>query len=160
MKKHLSFSLLSILLVVLVFSLFSCIEEPVDPKECDHEFGDWYITVAGSCKKGGEARIEQRHCTICDSYEERTSYIKHNVVTTKGVEPSCINGGWTEGSHCSTCGEVIVEQKYIDPIGHTEVIDGYIEPTCTTDGSTGTCYCSTCGEVLRFEEVIPEDILL
>ena len=155
MKKQLSYSLLTVLLVIMVFSLFSCIEDPVDPKECDHEFGDWYITVAGSCAKGGEARIEQRHCPICDSYEERTSYIRHNVVTTKGVEPSCTNGGWTEGSHCSTCGEVIKEQKYIDPIGHTEVFDGYVEPTCTTDGSTGTCYCSTCGEVLKPEETIP-----
>lgn len=54
----------------------------------------------------------------------------HNIVTDNEVLPSCNGTGLTAGSHCSICGEVIVEQSPIAPLGHTT--------------SVGTC--ERCGE--------------
>ena len=54
----------------------------------------------------------------------------HNIVTDNEVLPSCNGTGLTAGSHCSICGEVIVEQSSIAPLGHTT--------------SVGTC--ERCGE--------------
>ena len=43
---------------------------------------------------------------------------EHEVVIDRGVEPGCVFGGLTEGSHCSTCGEVFKAQEEIPALGH------------------------------------------
>lgn len=63
----------------------------------------------------------------------------HSVVVDEAVAASCTAPGWTEGKHCSECGEVILEQKKIPVLGHDyvegicsrcdSVEPGYIEPT-------------------------------
>ena len=42
----------------------------------------------------------------------------HYAVTDPAVEPTCTRTGLAEGSHCSGCGVVLVEQKEIPPIPH------------------------------------------
>ena len=43
---------------------------------------------------------------------------EHEVVIDRGVEPGCVFGGLTEGSHCSTCGEVFKAQVELPALGH------------------------------------------
>ena len=60
-------------------------------------------------------------CSSCnDSYiDTYVNELGHNVVTDQKVEATCIKDGLTEGSHCSVCKEVLVEQEVISALGHT-----------------------------------------
>ncbi len=42
----------------------------------------------------------------------------HTEVIDPAVEPSCTESGLTQGSHCSVCGTVIVEQTVVEAAGH------------------------------------------
>ena len=66
-----------------------------------------------------------------------------------------LQGGLTEGSHCSVCGEVIKAQEVILAVGHTVVIDKAKPATCTETGLTEGSHCSVCGEVIKAQEVVP-----
>ncbi len=79
---------------------------------------------------------------------------KHNVVTDNAVLPTCTTTGLTEGSHCSICNEVFVEQTVVDALGHTIVADPAKDPTCTETGLTEGSHCSVCGETLTAQEVV------
>ncbi|MGM9971263.1 MAG: hypothetical protein ACI35W_02505 [Anaeroplasmataceae bacterium] len=66
----------------------------------------------------------------------KTPEHEHTIVTDKGVEATCDAEGLTEGSHCSTCGEIIVKQNVIPALGH----DGMV--------------CSRCGHADITEEFV------
>ena len=42
----------------------------------------------------------------------------HTIVYDAAVAPTCMTTGATQGSHCSDCGEVIVKQEVLPPLGH------------------------------------------
>ena len=79
---------------------------------------------------------------------------EHTVVVDPGVAATCTTDGKTEGSHCSTCGEVLVAQKVI-PASHTAVTDPAVAATCTTNGKTEGSHCSVCGKVLVAQQTVP-----
>jgi len=59
-------------------------------------------------------------CTCGDSYKDTyKEAVGHMSVTDPAVEPDCINTGLTEGSHCQTCGAVLVAQQVIPEKGHS-----------------------------------------
>ncbi len=78
--------------------------------------------------------------------------IIHNVVTDAAVLPTCTGTGLTEGSHCSVCETVLVEQEIVPATGHS-YNDGVIttEPTCTKSG-VKTFTCKSCSD--SYTEVI------
>lgn len=80
---------------------------------------------------------------------------KHEEVTDAGVAATCLEGGLTEGSHCSECGEVLIEQEVISATGHTEATNAGKAATCTGTGLTDGTYCSVCDEILVEQETIP-----
>ena len=66
---------------------------------------------------------------------------EHTPVTDVAVEPGCESVGKTEGSHCSVCDSILVEQTDIPAVGH-KWDDGVVskEPTCLQTGiKTFTC---------------------
>ena len=79
----------------------------------------------------------------------------HTVVVDEAVAPTCTAIGKTEGSHCSNCGFVVIEQTTLESLGHTAVIDSAIKETCTMDGKTEGSHCSVCGDVIVTQEIIP-----
>ena len=53
------------------------------------------------------------------------------------VEPTCTQPGLTAGTHCSLCGEILIAQQIIPPVGHNFGAPGYTRPaTCMNCGET------------------------
>ena len=81
---------------------------------------------------------------------------KHKeTVTDNAIAPTCTESGLTEGSHCAKCGEIVVPQESISPLGHTPVIDAEIKATCTDNGLTAGAHCSVCNAITIAQEIIP-----
>ena len=79
----------------------------------------------------------------------------HTVVTDSVVPATCTANGLTEGSHCSTCGQIFVAQQVIPAIAHTVVTDTAVTATCTANGLTEGSHCSTCCQVITAQQVVP-----
>lgn len=99
--------------------------KPSVPK-CEHTMNAVAYNAA-TCTEDGN--IAYWHCSKCNEYfsdAKGTSEITlqntviaatgHTVVTDPAVEPSYTSTGLTEGSHCSVCNEVFVEQEVIPAI--------------------------------------------
>ena len=71
--------------------------------------------------------------------EIAVAVLQHNEVKVPAVPATCTEDGLTEGSKCSLCGKVFVEQTVVPATGHTPGP----EATCTQDQ-----VCKVCGEVL------------
>ena len=104
-------------------------------------------------------------CSRCDyttTYAE-TPALGHEAVVDPAVAATCVEEGKTEGSHCSVCGKVLVEQTATEknPNNHAAVERIGAEPaTCDKSGYTGTLVCKACkldGDYTRISEgvIIP-----
>ncbi len=80
----------------------------------------------------------------------------HTPVTDPAVPVTCTAAGKTEGSHCSTCGEVLVAQETIPATGHKVVVDKPVAATYTKTGLTAGTHCSVCGKILEAQKVVPK----
>ncbi len=78
----------------------------------------------------------------------------HTIVNDKAIAPTCTETGLTEGSHCSSCGDILVEQQVIEALGHNVVTDPAVAPTTTESGLTDGYHCSNCGLVFKEQETI------
>lgn len=122
----------------------------------------YHPAVEPTCDTPGS--VQYWHCDECgnDYLDEKgheriddvtIDILPHVPVTDLGVAPGCENDGLTEGSHCATCGEVIVAQEVIPALGHeTKTFTRVSNPTCTQTGLE-TSVCTRCGETI--ERVIP-----
>ncbi len=59
----------------------------------------------------------------------------HDIVIDEAVDPTCVETGLTDGSHCSRCDEETIEQETVPALGH-DYDDGAVTtaPTCTENG--------------------------
>lgn len=118
---------------------------PID--EDAHDWGEWVQTKAPTETEPGE---ETRTCKNDPSHIETRgiSVLGHTEVIDKAVEPTCTASGFTEGKHCSACGEVLVPQQTISALGH-DFADEWtvdVEPTAESEGQKSR-HCSRCDEV-------------
>ncbi len=79
----------------------------------------------------------------------------HTPVTDAAIAATCTESGKTEGSHCSTCGEILTAQQTIPATGHQEITVKGIAATCTQEGLTDGSKCSVCGTILKAQQTIP-----
>lgn len=79
----------------------------------------------------------------------------HTEVTDEAVEATCETDGKTEGSHCSACDQVFVEQETIPATGHTEETIAAVEATCESTGLSEGVRCTVCQKVLTPQTETP-----
>ena len=72
-----------------------------------------------------------------------------------GKPATCTENGFTEGTMCSVCGDIIKAQNEIPALGHKEVKIAGQAPTCTEKGIVDGIKCSVCGEILSAQKEIP-----
>ena len=103
--------------------------KPVTPK-CAHTMEEIPYKAA-TCTEDGN--ISYWHCTSCGKYFNdsngttelslESTVLKatgHTAVTDPAVDPTYTSVGWTEGSHCSVCGEILVAQQEIPMLQKNE----------------------------------------
>lgn len=121
----------------------------------------------------------KKTCTVCGKTTGKLG--DHRAVVIPGVEPTCIDPGWTEGSQCADCGKTLVARQPISPtwdhdyteatcenpsvctkcglangraLGHViELIPG-TAPTCTEGGISEGSYCTRCNQVLTEQQLL------
>ncbi|MGN0486078.1 MAG: DUF6273 domain-containing protein [Acutalibacteraceae bacterium] len=94
-----------------------------------------------SCTQGG---IVLYKCEFCDfSYTELFPAYGHTPVIDGAVAPTCSKTGLTQGSHCFTCGEVLVKRETIPATNDhkDENDDGYCDSCNKVLDETKTCDC-------------------
>ena len=102
------------------------------PKK-EHTSSDWIVGKAPTCMSTGTMHKE---CSVCKQVLTIKTIDKlttHTPVTDPRVEPTYTSTGLTEGSHCSVCGVVIVEQEVIPMLDGRSVLSS---STLNIDGTT------------------------
>ncbi len=76
-----------------------------------HAYDSGAVTKSATCNNAGEKTYT---CTVCGATKTETiPATGHTIVKDRAVQPTDTEPGLTEGSHCSVCGKVIMEQKII-----------------------------------------------
>ena len=103
-----------------------------------------------SCSKEGKitytANVTISNKEYTDTKEISQNKTEHTVVNIEGNDPTCTEEGLTEGSYCSECGEVIIEQMSIAALGHDLVKVDAVEPTEELTGNIEYYICNRCGK--------------
>lgn len=127
---------------------------PEETDGCNHSFGEWNVVKAATCIEEGKST---RFCSICSETEEIVVEKNdvHTVVINAAVAATCKNTGLTEGSYCSACKKILVEQTII-PItsNHTPVTDPAVSATCNKTGLTEGSHCAVCNQVLTSQNLV------
>ena len=133
-------------IIIVFFSLFA-VAGVVSFAACaglhEHSFSEWTVTIPATCTATGE---EQRACS-CGKKETHTiSALGHTEVIDAAIMPTCTETGLTEGKHCSSCNEVIVEQKIVPARGHYWNEGEITRPAYCTQAGMMVYTCGRCGE--------------
>ena len=109
-------------------------------------------------------------CIDCgEVYIEEPAALGHNIVTQEAVEPTCTENGLTEGSYCSRCNVVFVEQAVIPATGHNNELyrstvtcekSGYLIYKCTKCEKLETVKQDAYGHNYRFDHFENEELLV
>lgn len=125
---------------------------PAIKEEHRHAVAQWVATKTPDCTNSG---TQNGICSCGQTLETKAiAKLGHIPVTDKGVAATCTVNGLTEGSHCSVCDAVIVEQKSTDKLPHTEVVDKAVAATCTSEGLTEGSHCSVCDTVINKQKTV------
>ena len=91
-----------------------------------------------------------KSCSLCgyassEWFSVPNTILDHTVATKDAVAPTCTASGLTQGSYCSSCLAVFVEQKTVPATGHSYVVsNNSTAPTLNASGKK-ISVCSGCG---------------
>ena len=57
----------------------------------------------------------------------------HTPMLDPALPATCLTYGYTEGTHCTTCGQILIEQETLPPLGHT--YSDFYDTTCNVCGA-------------------------
>ena len=81
-----------------------------------HSWNGGVITRQPSCSQEG---IRTYTCSRCGvTTTEAIARTAHTPVTVPGYGATCTEAGLTDGQKCSVCGQVLIPQEEMEPIGH------------------------------------------
>ena len=93
--------------------------------------------TAPDCVNGGYTTYT---CACGDSYVgDYTDALGHTSEVIEGYAPTCTETGLTDGSKCSVCGEILVDQQIIPATGHA--YDDEYDAECNNCGFVRDALC-------------------
>ena len=129
---------------------------------CGHSYVDSYTNILGHSWDNGKVTKEATEttegtktftCTRCK--ETRTQAIPKlshtHKYTSQVTAATCTTQGYT--TYTCTCGNSY-KDDYVNPKGHTQVVDKGKAATCTESGLTDGAHCSVCGTMTKKQETI------
>ena len=115
---------------------------------CQHIFGEWNVVQNASCNKEGRRVRTCNTCSFAEEEQIQKSEI-HTPITDAAVPATCEDTGLTEGSHCSVCSKVLVEQVTVSKLNHTydqkKTTSEYIKSKATSSAAATYYYSCKCG---------------
>ena len=85
-----------------------------------HAWDDGTVIREATCTEAG---ILRRQCAVCLSEVDTAIPAPgHKPEIDEAVAPAAAAPGWTEGSHCSVCGEILQAQQSIPALGFSVTI--------------------------------------
>lgn len=106
----------------------------------------------GVCDLNNQTSTLAVHAGTCSFCCVGLDY-SHVPETIPGVPATCTESGWTDGSQCAVCGEILVAREPIPATSH-EYTAAVTAPTCTEQGFT-TFTCAACGDCYVGDYVDP-----
>lgn len=120
-----------------------------------HSWNGGIITKEATCTEDGERTYTCARCN--DNKVEEIPATGHKIVIDKMVSATCTKPGKIEGSHCSVCEEVLVEQKTIPATGHSWSEWQVVREATVTNAGEKQRTCTKCGELEKqsIAKIIP-----
>ena len=113
------------LIIVAIFALASCGEEPV------HVHVEETISgIDATCTENG--LTEGKKCADCGEIlvPQETIVGSHSEEIIAAVSPTCTKEGLTEGKKCTSCDEILIAQEAVPPIGEHRFENSYVCVLC------------------------------
>ena len=107
-----------------------------------------YVRILTVSEDGSDAKVYELAISGEVCYHENTE-------TVPGYEATCTEPGLTDGEKCTDCGEIVVAQKEIPALGHTEETIPGTPATFDEGGTSDGVRCSVCGKTLVQQEATP-----
>ena len=101
-------------------------------------------TKAATCQVAG---YESYKCLVCQKTVTHSfAKLDHKTEVLKAVSATCTESGLSQGSRCSVCNTILVEQTIVPAFGHA-YDDGIVitAPVCEKEGKR-VFTCATCGD--------------
>ena len=112
-----------------------------------HSFGAAQVT-APTCTTEGYSITTCANCKL-EVKSDVVAATGHTEVAVPGYAATCTTKGLSDGSKCSVCATVLVEQTEIPTNDdHKPVEIPAVAATCTSKGATAGSKCSACDKVL------------
>ena len=109
MKTKIIIAIVSLAVIITTTTIFI-----TNSKKHEHFYME--TVISPTCTENGYTKF------VCEcGYNYLGHYTNpngHTIVVDKKIEPTCEKNGLTEGSHCSICNEIVLEQQIINKTAH------------------------------------------